>query len=176
MLFVIVYGPGVLVINLPRINVSIDILTTFIATVATAGTALATYLQYRSNKRELEMDIASAQMSQQALSEARHDVEIEQDVKMAFLRRAIELEDLLRRIARLREIPVDQKTSATRIAKELNVRGVLSSDVLKRFVAIWDIRNKTVHGYDVPNSVARRSLELVDDLLDSLRKLVNPLR
>ena len=173
MLLAITYGPGVFVIKLPQINISIDILTTLITAFGAAGATLASYLQYRSNKRELELDIASAQMSQRALSEARQDVEVEQDVKIAFIRRAIELEDVLRRIAHEKAIPVDQKASATKIAKELNVRGVLTSDVLKLLIAIWEIRNKTVHGYEVPNSVARRGLELVEDLLDSLKRLMN---
>src|SRR5439155_11436501 len=80
MLLAITYGSEIFVIKLPQIDISIDILTTLITAFGAAGVALASYLQYRSNKRELELDIAGAQVSQRALSEARQDVEVEQDV------------------------------------------------------------------------------------------------
>ncbi len=172
MFLVITYGPATFVITIPKLNVSTDILTTLLSvSAAVAGFAIS-YYSYRMNKRELELDLASAHLSQQVAVEATQEIALEQDVKMAFLRRAIEMEELLRKIASSRGIPLDQRVSATSVTKQLNVLGVLPSDLLERFMAIWNIRNKTVHGYEVPNSIARRSLEVTIDLLDNLKKLL----
>ena len=84
----------------------------------------------------------------------RQDIALEQDVRMAFLKRAIEIEELLRRTARSRGISVPPNASAGQIVRQLSVGGVLDPELVSRFLAIWDIRNKVVHGYDVPTSIA----------------------
>lgn len=171
MFLVIVYGPAVFTINIPQLNVNTDILTTLLSVFGGVSGAAISYYTYQVNKRELELDLASAQLSQEVAGEVAQEIALEHDVKMAFLRRAIELEELLRKIAGSKGILLDPRVSATKIAKQLNTKGVLSSDLLDRFIAIWNIRNKTVHGYEVPNSIARRSLEVTVDLLDKLKKV-----
>ena len=94
---------------------------------------------------------------------------------MAFLRRTIEIERILRGIADKAGFDFPPKISPTRIAKELAAKGILSMDILERFLAIWDIRNRTAHGYEMPTSITRQSLEVAVAFLHTLERLSDEL-
>ncbi len=165
------YGPVTISLpSLPNTN-ALSLLIQLVA-VAVPIASFAWY-SFRRLPKELERDIRRALdgLSEPAKAEAAVEMK-SKDVKSDFADRIMTAEDLVRRVALSRGIDVPDRSSALELMTRLRAANVIEDRDYQLFKYVWQVRNRTIHGYDLPTGQVKESLGLLIGILDRLSALL----
>ena len=170
------YGPDAFRITIPQVQFSADSLTIALTAISAFLASVVYDLTKRGIARLFEsishLRFELPGIDAEVEKQAKEEVSREQDVKMAFVRSTLLLENLVRQAAISQGIQGVDKMSAMTIVERSRSRGLFDLKTSSAFKDVWDLRNKVVHGFDIPDSVTERGLEGAIALSGIFRKIL----
>ena len=96
----------------------------------------------------------------------------EEDPNLALAGLRIEIEKRLRQLAKLSQIPIDRRSSITRLLSQLSEKSILSNEERSVLADLSGLLNSAVHGAEVDARAAQWAVEVGPRLLRGLEKKI----
>lgn len=169
------YGPQIFSITIPQLGVTTNaIFPALSIIVGVIGVIIGVHTMNAMRRLNTSQYLLKSEQPQLAASiEKRTNREVARagTVKLAFIDAFIELEKLLREIARSKEIVVRDTAGARELIQALATNGVLTKSIVPTFLDITQVRNMILHGRDIPLETIRAGLSAALQIKDQLLEI-----